>query len=177
MTQCSTQRREELATLLTDLIDDTHNEALRLQAATLGLEIALQEGDPTAADITDSLVAGTPNCTSPRALGTLRHLAATAKAARRAIAFTAPLSAASPRAQIEQAIGDPEAVLKEIKDRIVMGQLQLAQSIVQVGLSRHPGNQALYEIRSELTSLVEQRKLSAPIPFPLGKILLPREAT
>jgi len=157
------QRREKLAALLTKLIDETYNESLRLEAARLAVQIALQEGDPTAADITDSLVAGSPSGTHANTLGDLRHIAATARAARRAIAMTAPLSATSPREQILSGTDGPEQVRREVQARILGGQLQLACSIVRIGLTRHPDDQGLHEIAAELDKRLAESKLPAPI--------------
>jgi len=171
------QRREKLAALLTDLIDDTYNEALRLEAAKLAVQIAVRDGDPTATDITESVVAGSPHSTSPYSMRQLRHVAATARGARQAIALTAPLTTDSPRSQILATTVSPEQVHEEVQARIMQGQIQLACSIVCIGLTRHPENPALREIATVFDSLLAAPKPPAPIPLVLARAERPSHST
>jgi len=158
--------REQLAALLTDLIHDSHNEALRLKAAQLGLEIAMKDSDTSSSVLSQSLTDTLPEPTTPHMALQLRHLNATAKATRKAIALSAGRSTSFCRKTLQKGLANPDSVLKEIEARIQTGHFHLAKSIVQVGLTRHPRHTGLHAIREELDNRMQNEALPAPIPFP-----------
>jgi hypothetical protein len=160
-------RREDLAAMLTELIHDTHNESLRIKAAKLGLKIAMEEGDASSSLLSESLTADFPKETGPRAIASLGHLSATAKATRKAIELASNSAAPFNRSQVNHNLRNPNTVLQEIQDRIQTGHLHLARSIVHVGLSRHPQHPGLHAARSDLGTLIEQRGHVKTLPIPI----------
>lgn len=161
-------RREKLAAMLTELIHEPHNESLRIRAAKLGLKIAMEEGDASSSLLSESLTADFPKETGPGTIASLGYLSATAKATRKAIKMASRSSVPFNRRHVNQNLTNPNSVLQEIQDRIQMGHLHLAQSIVQVGLTRHPQHPGLHAAQSDLGTLMEQRTHAKTLPIPVG---------
>lgn len=159
-------QREELAALLTDLVHDSHNDALRLKAAQLGLKIAIGDADPSATVLSQSLTDRLP-ATTPHIARQLRHINATAKATRKAIMMCAGSTVPSPNKALQQGLADPDCVLKQVQNRIQSGHLHLAKSIVQVGLMRHPLHPGLQAIREDLDGGLQKQGLPAPTLTPV----------
>jgi hypothetical protein len=157
--------REQFAALLTDLVHDGHNQALRLKAAQLGLEIAIEDADPSSTVLSQTLTESLPATPNLHLARPLRHLNANAKATRKAIKVCAGTTTPSPRQALEQGLANTNCVLQQIQERIQSGQLYLAQSIVQVGLTRHPLHAGLQAIRAELDGRMQNQGLPTPIPL------------
>ena len=166
MKQATTSDRTQLAHLLTQLIDDTHNAEKRTQAARLALRISMHEGDTTASDLMESLVNNRPGAPPSTTDQERLYLRATARAARRAIATAKKQKNTTPGLLFKEELTDPESIYTLIQERIAIGQLQVAQCIVKVGLSRHPQAQPLREIEEEIDCRLEESALPAPIQFP-----------
>lgn len=167
MKQPISKDRNELSLLLTRLIGEPSNTELRHRAAKLALRVALDEQDSRASDLLESLL--TPPSMSSR-LPTSQedlYLRATARAARRAIAsMRSSTTRNSTRELLNQACDDPSALHDLIVKRIEVGELQLAQCISRVGISRHPSDPRLREIEEEISCRLRETLLPAPIPFP-----------
>ena len=166
MTTTPQKQREEFASLLTNLIHDPHNPGLQIRAANLGIRIALQEGDSKAADLVDSIMGHTKR--SPQGPIGLeeRHIMATMRATRKAIALSKSRNATPPIPKLSGETANAKELRKLIEARIRTGELQVAKSMALVGLSRHPTDENLHEMHATIRQHIDSRRLPAPIPFP-----------
>ena len=167
MKQPISKDRTELSHLLTQLISDPENTDLRYRAAKLALRVSLEERDLRASDLLENLLAHPPAAAGLTPPQQHLYLRATARAARRAIAaMPTSTSRTGTRSTLNQTCNDPEALQDLIRERIKVGQLQLAQCISRVGVSRHPADNRLREIQEEISMRLQETLLPAPIPFP-----------
>ena len=86
MAQTISLLREQLASLLTQLLEDATRDKVRLRAADLAIEIAQRDSDPYTADVVEALLSDIPPQTSAEVLKVLHSKVVEAHAARHAIA-------------------------------------------------------------------------------------------
>ena len=111
MKQPISKDRTQLAQLLTRLIGEPENEALRYRAARLALRVALDEKDASASDLLESLLASPSAATALPASQEQLYLRATARAARKAIySMGGSTEGRGTRHLLNQACADPSAL-------------------------------------------------------------------
>jgi|GEM_PF-5224312 len=166
MTTTPQMQREEFASLLTKLIHDRYNSDLQIRAANLGIRIALQEGDSKAADLVDSVMQKPRHTKHIPSRQEELHVMATMRATRKAIALSQNRDSTLPLPRVSRETADAKQLRALIEDRIHAGELQVAKTMALVGLSRHPTDNDLYKMHDTIRQHIENRRQTAPIPFP-----------
>ena len=129
----------------------------RLAAAELAVTLALRLGDARTADVAEALLVDAPLDGPEHLLRHLRHLAATARAARRAIALARRTELDSPADLAALTVATPERLAKEIL-RTSAKNPHLATALLAVAKARHPGASAL--LSGEMDRIAENASLA-----------------
>jgi hypothetical protein len=136
--------RPQLATLLARLQSPGASARDRLAAAQAAAHLALETGDPSLADVAESLAVEDGSDDAERA-----HLRGLARAARRAIALSRRSGAPSPQALARALADDAAGVASAARGALGAGRPDLARQIAALGLARHPGDASLHAILAD----------------------------
>ena len=150
--------RSELSQLLQTLEDAPEDVATRVAAAELAVRLALLTGEARTADIAESLLVDLPEDAGTDARSKLEHIAATARATRRAIVLARGLDLSSPAVLADTALQEAGQLAREI-EALAGDKPPLAQAMLDLALARHPGSAELTELSRTLSGSVEQKNL------------------
>jgi hypothetical protein len=155
------EARMALAGLLDQLQTESADRTLRLEAATMANRLALFHGDPSLADVAESLAIDIPEPCPDAVDEAIRTEAAVAKATRRAIALANAQRLTAPRDLVWSLVEQPAALAGEIRRRLESDDKLLARAILEVALTRHPDSDELRGLEAELVA-VEGARASSP---------------
>ncbi len=141
--------RAELARQLQLLESQPARAELRVQAAELAVRVALTLGDPSTVDVAQALLADLPEPTPRELAQRLEHLAATARATRRAIVM-ARAAGATPQDLAESTSAEPRTLERQVRERLDSGDSHLAGALLEVAISRHPDDPGLRALAAGL---------------------------
>jgi hypothetical protein len=141
-------QRHQLATLLARLQSPDAGTPVRLEAATLAARLALHSGDPSLADVAESLAV--PPEGQDAATETDARIRCIARATRRAIALARRNGAPSPGVLARSLSDDADRVAASAQTELGDGRADLARQLARIGLSRHPGHTRLTRVLAEI---------------------------
>ncbi len=142
--------RETLSQLLNQLEARPRDHQARLTAAGQALALCVGLGDPLLADVAESLVADAPRRLPGKVRRELSHLAARARASRRAVAMAHRTARQAPDALARSLAADPELLAAQIRRRLDQGETALARAVLEVALARFATHKGLIELRESL---------------------------
>jgi len=156
---------EDARTLLSRLLQEVNgphaDPTTLIEAATLANRLALFHGDPSLADVAESLAVSITDEMSESQAQSLQAERAVARAARRAIALAHRHQLHSPRDLALSLVADPDTLIQEIQTLLTEGNQSLARAALEVAVSRHPQNSTLNRLHHDLSSMGG----SQPIPL------------
>jgi hypothetical protein len=144
------EARTALAGLLDQIDKDASDGGLRLEAATMANRLALFHGDPSLADVAESLAVDIPAPTPGIVVRAIENEAAVAKATRRAIALANAQKLTAPRDLAISLVESPDVLLQEVRRRIDDDEIGVARAILEVALTRHPTSADLRALHVEV---------------------------
>ena len=115
--------------------------------------VALNEGDPSTADVAEALVADLPSPSNPATEQRLEHIAATARGTRRAIVLARRGRLGSPRALARAAASEADKLADEVERSLKTGDQGLANALIEVAITQHPDSPRLWALHALVTGL------------------------
>ncbi len=123
---------------------------VRIETADLAVTLALRSGDARTADIAEALLADLPADTPQDQVHVLKHISATARAARRAIILARRSAHGTPAELLFDALSRPDRLARDIRTHLSRNE-PLGLAMLDVAFARHPDSPDLCALLSQVS--------------------------